>query len=470
VFRARALRTTEPWEWAGRAPLPHRPAAAQGVIDVSVVSRRNVLAGATAALVGVPAVSTPPPTPASEYEAGTVTAWFDLMLELIKRTPGYTPPVAARALGYAGVTLYEALIPGMPEQRSLVGTLNGLSVVPATGRRPAFHWPTVAGAALAGLFRELFVTAPPPLRAEIDMLEAMVGAAAPRGVRDRSAERGRQVAQAIVGWSHDDGGHEGYLRNFPADYDAPSGPGLWVPTPPGYQRALQPTWGENRCLALTSADVCPPGPPPAYSADAGSAFYAEAVEVYEAVNQISDEQLEIARFWADNPATTATPPGHSVSITSQVLRQRTASLETAAGAYARVGIAVADAFIACWRTKYRYNLVRPITYINEHIDPNWGSPLPVVTPPFPEYTSGHSVQSAAAATVLTELFGRHGFTDSTHADRGLPSRSFGSFNDFAEEAAISRLYGGIHYQSAIQAGLRQGECIGHAINVLPWHR
>jgi hypothetical protein len=440
------------------------------VVDVDVVSRRSVLAGATAALVGVPRVATPPATPASEYEAGAAVAWFDLLLELIRQTPGYTPPVAARAIGYAGVTLYEALIPGLPERRSLTGTLNGLSAVPATGRRPAYHWPTVAGAALGGLFRELFVTAPPQLRAGIDALENTVGAAAPRGVRDRSIERGRDVALAIASWSHDDGGNEGYLRNFPADYVPPVGPGLWVPTPPGFQLALQPGWGENRCLALASGDVCAPGPPPSYSTDVASEFFAEAVEVYDAVSALTDEQLAIAQFWSDDPGISSTPPGHSVSILTQVLRQQAASLQDAAEAYARVGIAVADAFIACWHTKYQYNLLRPITYIRAHIDPGWGSPLPVITPPFPEYTSGHSVQSAATATVLTELFGSLAFTDDTHAARDLPARSFRSFTEFAEEAAISRLYGGIHFRSAIQAGLRQGECIGRAVNALPWHR
>jgi hypothetical protein len=275
------------------------------------------------------------------------------------------------------------------------------------------------------------------------------------------------VAAAVLEWARGDGGHEGYLRNFPADYVPPAGPGLWTPTPPGFQSALQPTWGTNRCLALASGDVCAPGPPPRYSAEPGSEFFAEAVEVYEAVNVLTDEQWAIAQFWSDDPGVTATPPGHSVSILTQVLDQQGASLEDAAQAYARVGIAVADAFIACWRTKYQHNLLRPISYVHEHIDPNWG-PLPLATPPFPEYTSGHSVQSAATATVLTDLFGPIGLVDDTHAARGLPARNFGSFTELADEAAISRLYGGIHFRSAIEAGLHQGQCIGHTINALPW--
>jgi hypothetical protein len=173
---------------------------------------------------------------------------------------------------------------------------------------------------------------------------------------------------------------------------------------------------------------------------------------------LTDEQHAIARFWSDDPGATPTPPGHSISILTQVIRMLDASLGQAADAYARVGVAVADAIIACWRTKYQFNLIRPVTYVRRVIDPAW-TPL-LITPPFPEYTSGHSVQSGAAARVLTDLFGPVSFTDHTHDARGQPARSFSSFTDAAREAAISRLYGGIHFHAAIERGLEQGDCIG----------
>jgi hypothetical protein len=281
----------------------------------------------------------------------------------------------------------------------------------------------------------------------------------------RSVRRGQGVAAAVFEWSKSDGGHEGYLRNFPP-YDPPVGPALWVPTPPGFLPALQPHWGRNRCFAIPRAGDCPPGDHPPFSEDAESTFYAEAIEVYEAVNNLTPEQDAIARFWSDDPGTTATPPGHSISIATQVLRREGSSLATAAEAYAKVGMAVCDAFIACWYQKYVYNLLRPVTYIGRLIDPDWLPPL--VTPPFPEYTSGHSVQSGAAFQVLTDLFGyRYAFVDHTHDDRGLPPRGFGSFFDAAEEAAISRLYGGIHYRAAIVNGVEQGKCIGRIVSALP---
>lgn len=442
------------------------------------VGRREFLVGAGAAavtgwavagIVGAPVQAGPRFARADEFDADVPTAWFDLALDLVRTTAGYSPPVASRAFGYAGVALYEALVPGMDGCRSLAGLLAGLRWPPTTGRNTAYHWPTVANAALAAILRHLFPTAPADRRSAIDTLEDTFAdryrPGLPPAVFGRSVRRGEDVAAAIFDWSTMDGGHEGYLRNFPP-YDPPAGPGRWEPTPPALLPALQPHWGTNRCLAIPAGAACPPGDHPPYSEEPGSAFHAEAIEVYEAVNNLTAEQEAIARFWSDDPGTTPTPPGHSISITTQTLRHEGASLAVAAEAYAKVGIAVCDAFIACWYQKYVYNLLRPVTYIRRHIDPDW-APL-LVTPPFPEYTSGHSVQSAAALQVLTNLFGdSHAFVDHTHDDRGLAPRPFGSYLEAADEAAISRLYGGIHFNAAIINGVTQGRCIGHHVSALP---
>jgi hypothetical protein len=446
------------------------------------VSRRDLLrraAGGAALLTslawltpGVPRAAVAGgarPLAATEFDAAVATAWFDLMLRLIRGTPGYSPPVAARAVGCVGLTLYEAIVPGMPDHLSLAGPVNGLNGLPAAGRNAAYHWPTVANAALAAALRELFPTAPPDLQSEVAALEESLAATAgPPGVGARSTARGRDVAQAIAAWSRTDGGHEGYLRNFAADYRPPVGPGLWEPTPPGFLPALQPSWGANRCMALPTPDVGDPGPPLPFSTEPGSAFYADAEEMYLTVNGLTPEQRAVALFWADDPGGTATPPGHSVSIATQVLRARDASLALSAQTYAALGLAICDAFIACWRIKYTYNLIRPITYVRRHLDPTWGDPLPVTTPPFPEYTSGHSIQSAAAATVLTAQLGNVAFTDHTHDARGLAPRSFDSFEGFAAEAAISRLYGGIHFRAAVERGMAEGRAVGETVAALPW--
>lgn len=448
------------------------------------ISRRQVLSRAVAGAAAGAALLTPMrwaagpglvsasvrPVAATEFGAQVPAAWFDLTEQLIRRTPGFSPPVASRAIGCLGVGLYEAIVPGIPDHISLAGAVHGLPSMPSAGRSAAYHWPSVANAAMAAMTRNLFPTAPADLRREIRALEASLERGAPPGMASRSIQRGREIASAIDAWSRGDGGHEGFLRNFPADYVPPEGPGLWVPTLPGFLPALQPTWGGNRCMVLRSPGDCDPGPPPEFSTEPRSAFFGEALEVHEAVNRLTPEQREITLFWSDDPGLTATPPGHSVSILTQLLRAQDRSLAFAAEAYARVGAAVCDAFIACWHVKYRENLVRPITYIRRHIDPAWGDPLPLDTPPFPEYTSGHSVQSAAAAEVMTSLFGSVAFTDHTHDARGMAPRSFSSPAEFAQEAAISRLYGGIHYRSAIERGLDHGRCIGAAVNAVQLRR
>jgi PAP2 superfamily len=214
-------------------------------------------------------------------------------------------------------------------------------------------------------------------------------------------------------------------------------------------------------LVLTPGDECAPPPPP-YSTDPASEFYALAWEVYQTNVNPTEEQRTIAPYWADGAGATGTPSGHWIAIMGQLARNDSLSLMAAAEGYVRIGLAVADAFIDCWRTKYLYNLLRPVTYIQDIIDPDW---LPLlVTPPFPEHTSGHATQSGAVATVLTDLFGDKAFTDTTHTDHGLTPpqapRTFTSFDEAAKEVAVSRLYGGIHYRSGNDNGLAQGRCIG----------
>jgi hypothetical protein len=440
------------------------------------VSRRQFLIG-VGAVGGAAAVTAVTPsalaaTPTNrpeDFDAAVATAWFDLALTLVRTTPGFSPPVAARALAYAGVTVYEAVVRGSREYESLDRVLPGLWGLP--GGRRNLHWPAVANAGLSRVLGWLFATTTAPNQHAIDALESSFAdrfrAELSRREFRASVDRGREVARTVFDWSRSDGGHDGYLRNFPPTYVPPIGPGLWVPTPPAFQSALQPTWGANRCLAITDGTTCPPGDHTPFSEDAASAFYAEAVEVYDAVNDRTPEQEAVARFWSDDPGATSTPPGHSVSVATQILRREDASLMAAAEVYAKVGIAVADAFVACWNTKYRYNLLRPVTFIQRLIDPEW-SPL-LVTPPFPEYTSGHSVQSGAAFTVLADVFGDdHAFEDHTHDHLGLAPRRFGSFSEAASEAAISRLYGGIHYRPAIERGLEQGRCIADAVSSLPF--
>ena len=398
-----------------------------------------------------------------QYDASVPNAHARAVFRLIESTPGFSPPVASRLLGYFGVALYESLVPGMVGYRSLHGLLAGFPAVPTTPRS-SLHWPTVANHALGTIVSALLPPGSPgPGAVNALVNEIDLGHSIPGPLRRRSIERGATVADAVRAWAADDGGHEAHLRNFPAGYQTPAGPGLWEPTPPGFQPIpLQPFWGDNRPFIH---ETCAIPPPPTYSTQPDSEFFGYAREVYDTSLTLTPEQKAIASFWADGPGT-LTPAGHSVSMLRQVLVSEDSSLQTAAEAYLRVACAVADAFIQCWRTKYKWNLLRPITVIRANIDPAWSSL--VTTPPFPEYTSGHSTQSGAWAEIMTAMFGSgYQFTDNTHDDLGFPPRSFSSFRHAAEEAAMSRLYGGIHYRFGNENGLAAGVCLGKAAAQLP---
>ncbi|HHW88326.1 MAG TPA: vanadium-dependent haloperoxidase [Chloroflexi bacterium] len=410
--------------------------------------------------------------PVAAFDHSVATAWFELLNELVRQAPGFSPPVAARAMGYAGVTLYAALQPGIADAPSLVGQVNGLTWLPPANAADGYYWPLVANSALASINRRLFAHAGDSVRSAIDALEATLLTryehAAPEDVVRRSVRRGREVAAAIFAWSQQDGGHEGYFFNFPYTYQPPQGPGMWSPTPPDFLRAMQPDWGQNRPFVMPTSDACTPPPPPAYSVAPTSPTYIEAMEVYTTVRDLTPAQRDTALYWADDPTLTATPPGHSLAIATQVLRQENASLALTATTYARLGMAVADAFIACWEAKYTYNRIRPITYIQQVIDPTWNATAitdPVLTPPFPEYPSGHATEAGAMATVLSAIFGdNYAFTDASQTRLGFTPRRYTSFWQAAEEAALSRLYGGIHFRSANVQGLAQGRCVAGYVN------
>ncbi len=398
--------------------------------------------------------------PASAHDAEVPIAWFRLSFDLT-RDESLTPPVAARAYAYAGVALWEAVAPGIPGGRSLAGQLNDLGPIPAPQHE--LHWPTVVNAALAGIMHRFYPseTSTRAIRELEQAFRERFRSEISGALFGHSVAHGQRVASAIRQWSRGDGYTE--LNDCP--YTAPTGPDLWSPTPPNFEAPVQPCWGQLRPFVLSGPEACAAESHPSYSEDPVSEFFQQAFEVYETVNNLTEEQRTIALYWADLAGETGTPAGHSLSITAQALEQIDASLDLAAEAFAKVGIGESDAFIGCWATKYHYNLLRPITYINDLIDPDWESVLE--TPPFPAYTSGHSNDVGSASTILTDFFG-DGFaiTDHTNDDRGFAPRSFSSFFEAANESAISRLYGGIHYRFDIERGVEQGRCVGRAVNAL----
>jgi hypothetical protein len=430
---------------------------------MNTIRKRILMAvvGAVAwlAMLAVPALASnmPPET--------VMKNWYRLVLELVRHTPTYSPPVASRSFAYFGITTFEAIATGSKDLKSLAGQVRDLKPSPQREAGKTYDDSIVLNAAIADAAQNFFThTGPAGQRALASMkkkMAAKVSEGVPADVVARSEAHGKAIADHILAWSMTDGGADVQNMGFPLKYKLTPGPAHWVPTSTIAQQQvpLLPEWGKNRTFAMPNGATCPLPPPLAYSEDKNSEFYKEAKEVYDVVNTSTPEQRAIARFWSDDPMLSPTPPGHWISIAMQVFDREHSDIEKMVETQALLGIAVADGFIGCWDAKYKYDLVRPITYIRRTMDKKWEAIL--ITPPFPEYPSGHSSASGAAAVVMSKLFGDHyAFEDHTHEADGLIPRKFGSFWDAANEAGMSRMYGGIHFRHAIELGLEQGRCIG----------
>jgi hypothetical protein len=426
-------------------------------------------------LMGSSAPSASAAEPGASRSEQALRGWYKLALALVRHTPTYSPPVASRSLAYLGVTAFEAVASGDGELQSLAGQLNGLKPTPQRVVGEAYDEALVLEAAMAFAVQNLFSNTGPTgqraMAAVEDKLRTEVAAPLPADVASRSGAYGRAVAEHIWAWSRDDGGAVVENMGFPLQYALTEGAAHWTPTSliAQQQTPLLPDWGKNRTLAMPDGAACPLPAPIEYSEDKNSAFYGQALEVYQTGQSLTQDQRDVARFWSDDAMLSVTPPGHWISIALQILARDHASLARSVDVLARLGVALSDAFVGCWNMKFEYDRVRPVTYIRRVIDPKW-EPL-LITPPFPEYPSGHSTQSAAAATVMTNLFGENfAFLDATDRSDGLTPRAFPSFWAAAEEAGISRLYGGIHFRAAIERGLDQGRCIGGYVNALRTRR
>ncbi len=383
----------------------------------------------------------------------------------------FSPPQASRVYAYASIAAYETLRQGDSTYRSLAGQLNGLAATPAPGGSAQVYLPLAGVHAFMTVGRALTFS-----RSRMDSLRTAMAdrfrrLGIPGPVFDSSLAYGERVAQHVLTWASRDSFPQ--TRGY-AKYTVTSERGRWVPTPPAYMDAIEPNWMKLRAFTMDSSSQFRPAPPHPFDMTPGSPFYREAKEVYDVSKQLTAEQRAIVDFWDDNPYVVhvrghamfatkkATPGGHWMGIAGIAAEQSGADFVRSAEAYARTAIALADGFISCWEEKFRSNVIRPETIINAHLDESW-TPL-LQTPPFPEYTSGHSVISNAAATVLSDLFGeRFAYRDTTEVAYGLPVRSFASFEAAAAEAAMSRLYGGIHYRRAIEEGVKQGRQVGELI-------
>lgn len=397
----------------------------------------------------------------------------------------FSPPVASRIYVYPNVAAYEIMAQNNTKYESLQGQLKGLDSIPKLDPKSGVNKNLAALIAHIEVSKQL-IFSEEALEKYRDSLYEKWGSENQKEF-DVSKEYALKVVDRIKMWMGKDNYKQ--TRTFSKFSVHSEQPGRWQPTPPSYMDGVEPHWGEIRTLVMDSAAQFKPIAPYPFSTDKNSAFYKDAKETYDVGNLISEKLIEIeknkskpipeesaiASFWDCNPYATViqghmmfakkknTPDAHWINITKIALKKSKSDFETTVFAYTKTSIGIFESFISCWEEKYRSNVVRPETYINQNIDENWRPQLQ--TPPFPEYVSGHSVVSSCSAIILTSIFGDNfSYIDDSEVSFGLPKRPFKSFKQAAAEASISRLYGGIHYRAAIENGVAQGNNIGDYIN------
>jgi len=395
------------------------------------------------------------------YSSDVILKWINLNNRLLLTTARVAPGVKVnREFAYTGIALYESVVPGMPAYQSLSSQLNQMPQMPIVEPGSAYHWPACANATLAAMNRFFFPTTSAANKASMDSLETALNSQYQTEVNaeefQRSVQFGKDIAQKIIDWSNTDGADHAFDA-----YTLPAGPGLWVPTPPAFPIAVAPYWGNNRTIIQGSIDGALPSPPLTYSEDPSSAFYQMEKEVYDVSRSLTAEQRAIGLFWLDAGIGAG---GHWLSILKQVLTNENTKLDIAALAYAKGGIYLNDATISSFKTKYTYNVERPITYIRTVLNhPAWNSLF--TTPGHPDYSSAHCVQSAAIAIAFASIFGdNYHFTDHQFDNIGMAPRIYNSFKETTEEVAIARVYAGIHTRMACDAGLEEGMKVAQNIN------
>ncbi|WP_153797379.1 vanadium-dependent haloperoxidase [Foetidibacter luteolus] len=381
------------------------------------------------------------------------------------------PPAASRYYAYCLMGAYEIACLQDPKMIPLSRLVKSFPQVTLTAPKESYNYQAAAVYCIYETGR-LMLPSGFTLEQEQDKyIRLLRKNKLPQKVIEQSVAVAKEVAQQVAGFSKKDNYNRlsARLRYTPVKGDA-----YWYPTPPAYMEAVEPNWKTVKPLLIDSCNEFIPIPPVTFSKDTASEFYKLGKEVYDVSLKPTQEQLNIAGFWDCNPFAVSSsghmalgfkkisPGGHWMNITSIAAEKAALDFNKSIAALTIEGAVLMDAFISCWDEKYRSNRIRPETYINRYINPKW-QPL-LQTPPFPEYTSGHSVISTASAEVLTYLFGDNfTYTDNSEEMFELAPRSFSSFRHAANEAAISRLYGGIHYRDAIENGQQQGRAIGNHI-------
>mgnify|MGYP000858185574 CR=1 FL=1 len=417
----------------------------------------------------------PTTAPVAQLSNDIVWEWSELYLLIERDLPGFRPAPTCRALAYINMGAYETAIPGMDKYRSLTNVIDNFPGTTLQYDTNQIDWAIALNAYYARTFTFFLYNANAGQRSDIERLELSqynrLSENVPQGIVDASVNWGQKVANTIINYSETD--QEGASQvhvGRPTDYFPPVGDGLWVPTLPDQSAALFPYWGKVRAFAANPSDLTSLPPSYAYSTDPNSDWYKDNLEVANTVKNMTNENRWIAEFWSDDlTGLTFSPPARVLAIANQVIKLEKTNLEETLEMYCRIGIALNDASVGCWKSKYIYNTERPETFIRKYIDPDFKPILgeaigqPGLTPSFPGYPSGHSTFAGVCWRVLEHYFGApYEFTDHCHYGRtefaGYP-RTFTSWKALAEEDAYSRIPLGVHIRMDCSEGLRLGNQI-----------
>jgi hypothetical protein len=392
-------------------------------------------------------------------------SWLALDLDLTKNTPGYSAPVAARSFLYITIAMTEASYGLIPSYNGYSGTLNEFDI-PEIKLNHKASYEHIANYVNYKIALFYFSNTAP---FEIEKIEKKFNQIKKTYNKNYSKIRIKRsenfancIVEAIINWSNLDEAQNCWLKNFPADYEIKYCDSCWVKTFPGFVGALQPYWGQNRLSVKSNEDICNDIPYIPFSSEPKSDFYNEANEMNKVFEKFSKSQINTAKYWNDAPGVSGTPAGHLFAIALDLSKLYKTNLEVSLKLFSSLGIALNDAVIECWKLKYDFNLIRPVTYIHRYISEDFTTSI--ITPPFPEFPSGHSFQAGAGTEVLKHFFGDTlVFTDYTNQSRvdldGAP-RTYNTFSEMSEEMSISRFYGGIHYMSTLKVSLMYGRKIG----------
>ncbi len=431
----------------------------------------------------------------SQYSSAHIQEWIKTSLYLTQRNRGFTPMVAARAYSYVSLVAYESSVYGSTNYYSLQGQAQGLSNLPVPDVNKEYHWAAVSNSAMSKAIRYFYINdysndSTYTLEKTLAMIDSIQNkyntqfkSETTLEVYNRSIDYGNSIGDAIIAYSKTDGQEYSWKdeNNFPKSFVPPTGEDKWIPGKGTAAYAMQPYWGNVRTYSAKNISIASITPPYSYSEDTLSAFFLDAKETFTMATKCLNPKVStenknlniIAQYWNDEGYRSGTPAGHSLSIARQIMTKGNIPLDKASELYVKVGMSLHDAFVYCWKVKFFYNLIRPISYIRKVTyfkAPNFNTPIG--TPPFPEYTSGHSTQTGASMQIMTDFMGSdsYSFTDSTQfiarfdlPDEVIVPRNFISFSECAKEVSNSRIYGGIHFRKACEEGLTTGNLVAKNI-------